>query len=104
MDGKEPGGEDVEEVVEAVGVRDAVDRCVQREEESEDIRDESCSPGDSGSHDAGAHDLDDEDHGEDCEEVVVRAEWRQPVDGDVVYPHDEHGHVYGQDPEHEDEH
>lgn len=39
MDGEEPGGEDVEEVVEAVGVSDTVDGGVQRREEHEEVRD-----------------------------------------------------------------
>lgn len=37
MDGEEPCGEDVEEVVQAVGVRDAVDGGVQGGEEGEDV-------------------------------------------------------------------
>lgn len=43
MDGEEPGGEDVEEVVEAVGVGDAVDGGVQCGEEGEDVGDEAGS-------------------------------------------------------------
>jgi hypothetical protein len=42
VDSEEPGGKEVEEVVEAVGVCDAVDGCVQRREEREDIRDVLC--------------------------------------------------------------
>lgn len=34
----------------------------------------------------------------------MRAEWSQPVDGEVVNPDDEHRHVDGQHPKHEDEH
>ncbi len=48
MDGEEPGGEDVEEVVQAVGVRDAVDGGVQGGDESEEVGDEAGSDGDIG--------------------------------------------------------
>lgn len=34
----------------------------------------------------------------------MRAERRQPVDGDIVNPDDEHGHVDRQNPKHEDQH
>ena len=43
MDGEEPGGEEVEEVVQAVGVRDAVDCGVEGGKEGQDIRYEACS-------------------------------------------------------------
>lgn len=104
MDSEEPGGKEVEEVVEAVGVCDAVDGCVQRREEREDIRDVSCSARDSGSHLARAHDLYDEHQRQDRKQIVVRAEGRQPVDSKVVDPDDQHWHVDWKDPEHEDQH
>jgi len=74
VDREEPSGEDVEEVVEAIGVRDAVDGRVERREESQDVRDESCSARDSRGHVARAHDFHHEDQGQDCQQVVVRAE------------------------------
>ena len=43
MDGEEPGCEEVEEVVQAVGVSDAVDGGVEGGKEGQDIRYEACS-------------------------------------------------------------
>jgi uncharacterized protein (DUF2237 family) len=43
VDGEEPGGEEVEEVVQAVSVRDAVDCGVEGGKEGQDIRYEACS-------------------------------------------------------------
>lgn len=43
MDGEEPGGEEVEEVVQAVGVSDAVDGGVEGGKEGQDIRYEARS-------------------------------------------------------------
>ena len=43
MDGEEPGGEEVEEVVQAVGVSDTVDGGVEGGKEGQDIRYEACS-------------------------------------------------------------
>jgi len=43
MDGEEPGGEDVEEVVLAICVSNAVDGGVQGGKEGQDIRYEACS-------------------------------------------------------------
>ena len=67
VDGKEPSGEDVEEVVEAVGVCDAIDGCVEGGEEGQDIRDESCSAGDSRGHVARAHDFHHENQWQYCQ-------------------------------------
>ena len=43
MDGEEPGGEEVEEVVQAVCVSDTVDGGVEGGKEGQDIRYEACS-------------------------------------------------------------
>lgn len=45
MDSEEPGGEDIEEVVKAVGVCDTVDGGVQRREKHEEVRDVSYTVG-----------------------------------------------------------
>lgn len=59
--------------------------------------------GDSRGHIPRTHDFHNEHERQHGEEVVVRAEGRQPVHGQVVHPDDQHGHVDRQHPEHEDE-
>ena len=65
VDREEPSREDVEEVVEAVGVCDAVDGCVERREEGQDIRDESCSATDTRGHVTRAHNFHHENQWQD---------------------------------------
>lgn len=50
-----------------------------------------------------AHGLDDEDIGHDGENVMMRGEGSEPVDGEVVDPDNEDGKIDRQDPEHENE-
>jgi len=45
VNGEEPGGEEVEKVVQAVSVSDAVDGGVDGGKEGQDIRYEACSVG-----------------------------------------------------------
>lgn len=125
MDGEEPGGEDVEEVVKAVGVSDAVDGGVQRREEHEEVRDVSYTGGssvkvyrpqfhevhvenvpasDSGSHMTHAHHFHNKHQRQHSQQIVMRAERSQPVNSKVVDPDNEHGHVDWQHPEHEYKH
>lgn len=103
MDGDEPGGGEVDEVVEHVGVGDAVDGGVDGDEEVEDageVAETGCYARD---HLAAGQGFDEQDEGHDGEDVVVGGEGGEPVDGEVVDPDDENGEVDGEDPEHEDE-
>lgn len=69
-----------------------------------DIAAEKCVPAsDSGRHVPRTHNLHKQHERQHSEQVVMRAEGRQPVNGDVVDPDDEHGHVDGQYAEHKDE-
>lgn len=52
---------------------------------------------------SGAHRFDNKDIWHDRQDVVVRREGGEPVNGKIVDPHDEDGDVDGEDPEHEDE-
>ena len=52
---------------------------------------------------AGAHGFDDENVGHDGEDVMMRGERSEPVDGEVVDPDDEDREIDREDPEHEDE-
>lgn len=52
---------------------------------------------------ASAHGFDDENVRHDGEDIVVRREGCEPVDGKIVYPDNEDWQVDGQDPEHQDE-
>lgn len=50
------------------------------------------------------HRLDQQDVPEHRQQVVVCRKGRQPRHSQVVRPHDQHRHVYWQDPEHQDQH
>lgn len=58
---------------------------------------------DSRDHVPSAHCFDNKDIWHDRQNVVMRRERGEPVNGKVVDPHDEDGDVDGEDPEHEDE-
>ena len=102
MNQGEPGTQAVDELVQDVGVRDAVDGCVDGQSEEEHVCDEAQAARQAGDHVACAHRLDDEDVGHDGEDVVVRGKGGEPVDGEVVDPDDEDREVDGEDPKHED--
>ena len=129
VDEEEPGAEGVGDVVQTVGVGDAVDSRVEGEGEDESVGEEADAVAESAlaknlnnmgrfwgvlrknlpardpwQHITRAHRLNQQGIGQDGHKVMVRRKRSEPADGKIVYPDDEHGHVDGQDPKHEDEH
>lgn len=60
-------------------------------------------PSDPRHHMSCAHRLDQKDVRHDREDVVMARKRREPMDGEVVYPNDQDGDVYREDPKHENE-
>lgn len=121
MNGEEPKAQCVHEIVHSIGIRDAINRGVERQSkyccvsdmtgtrsilaEEDSASAWSDSPVcDARYHCACAHHLDQQDVSQYRHEVVVRREGSKPLDRQVVYPNNQNGHVYGHYPKHEDKH
>ncbi|KFY69794.1 hypothetical protein V499_09738 [Pseudogymnoascus sp. VKM F-103] len=95
---------DVDEVMQHIHIRHAVDGGVHGDDEEEGGHGVAEAVGDAGDHLAARERLDEEDERHDGEDVVVGGEGREPLHDDVVGPDNEDGEVDGGDgPEHEGE-
>ena len=105
MHGHQPSAEPVAEAVQAVSIRDSVDGGIKRNGKEKDVchKTHAHATGHAGHHVARTERFDEQDIRHDAGDVVVRGEWGEPVDGEIVDPYDEDGNVDWEDPQHQDD-
>lgn len=101
MDRHQPGEDPVDEMMQHVCIANTVHGSIHGQAEERDVSHVSggaCV--ELRDHSPGRERFHEDEIGHDGNDVVVRGERCQPVDGEVVDPDDEDGDVDGEDPEH----
>ena len=101
MDGHQPGKYPVDEMMQHVCIANAIHGRIHGQAEEGDVGHVSGGAGvQLRDHFPGCERFHEDEIGHDGDDVVVRGEGGQPVNGEVVDPDDEDGDVDGEDPEH----
>ena len=98
MNCHQPSCNEIDEVMEHVGVCDSIDGRIDGDAEEEDTGEVAKTRSHSGHHFATSQGLNEKDKRHDGEDIVVRGKWGEPVNGQVVYPYNENGKIDRENP------